>query len=395
MRILHIGKYYAPFRGGVETYLQDSLKALALRGHACVALVHNHVRGLRISDEQHGGTPGGASTWRVVRSATWASAFFTPVSPGFRRDLKHLVTSFQPEVIHAHFPNPSACWLLTLRSTRDIPLVIHWHSDVLTDQQGPIMRLLYRIYRPFEKRLLDRAQVIIATSRCYLESSNALQGHMNKCHVVPLGLDPDRIMVSDPSDVIPTGPSKNEKFQILAIGRLTYYKGFGILIRAMTQLPHSELTIIGQGSLAQELSELAAQLGVAERVRFLGGVDDVQLRDHLHNCDCVCLPSIERTEAFGLVLLEAMAFGKPTVVSNVRGSGMGWVVQDGVTGLHTEPGNANDLAGALETLRLDPALAREFGRAGKRRFDNTFSIGPSVDALVDVYEDALTAAQAQ
>jgi len=395
LRILHIGKYYAPFRGGVETYLQDSLKALALRGHACVALVHNHATGLRNSDEQHGDAQAGGSPWRVVRSATWASAFFTPVSPGFRNDLQHLIDSFQPDVIHAHFPNPSACWLLTLRSTRAIPLVIHWHADVLTDQQGPVMRLLYRLYRPLEKRLLDRAGAIIATSRCYLESSDALQGHLHKCHVVPLGLDPERIMAPDVSLAPSPGPSVTAKFQILAIGRLTYYKGFGILIRAMKELPNSELTVIGQGSLAQELSGLARQLDVEGRVRFLGGVDDAELREHLHNCDCLCLPSIERTEAFGLVLLEAMAFGKPTVVSNVSGSGMGWVVEDGVTGLHTEPGNAHALARALETLRLDPVLARNLGRAGKQRFDSTFSIGPSVDGLEDVYEGVVTAAQGQ
>lgn len=393
MRILHIGKYYAPFRGGVETYLQDSLKALALRGHACLALVHNHEKGLRASDELHGNEQAGSSSWRVVRSATWVSAFFTPVSPGFRGDLKRLIASFRPDIIHAHLPNPSACWLLTLHSVRDIPLVIHWHSDVLTDEQGPMMRLLYGLYRPFEKRLLDRAKAIIATSRCYLESSGALQAYLNKCHVVPLGLDPQRILAPDPPVSQPAKRQPGGKFQILAIGRLTYYKGFSILIRAMTHLPHSELTIIGQGSLDRELAGLASDLGVAERVQFLGGVDDEQLREHLQDCDCVCLPSIERTEAFGLVLLEAMAFGKPTVVSKVSGSGMGWVVEEGITGLHAEPRNAASLAEALETLRLDPALAWKLGRAGRARFDSTFAIDASVDALVDVYETLSEPAQ--
>lgn len=383
MKILHIGKYYAPFKGGVETYLQDSLKALTTRGHECLALVHNHRQGFQRRDETHGPQQNdqAAPAWQVVRSATWTTAFFTPLSPGFRRDLQRLIRSFRPDIIHAHLPNPSACWLLTLRPARKVPLVLHWHADVLTGEHGRMMRLLYRLYRPCERRLLQRADAIIATSRAYLESSNALQDYPDKCHVVPLGLDPDRL----PRRAGAPARLKTDGFQVLAIGRLTYYKGFDILIRAMAELPHSELTIIGEGSLQQELTALADQCGVSDRVRILGGVDDETLQRQLLSCDCVCLPSIERTEAFGLVLLEAMAFAKPTVVSRVKGSGMGWVVEDGITGLHVKPRDASALAGALETLRLDPPFAEQLGRAGRRRFDSTFSIGASVDSLVNVY----------
>jgi glycosyltransferase involved in cell wall biosynthesis len=86
------------------------------------------------------------------------------------------------------------------------------------------------------------------------------------------------------------------------------------------------------------------------------------------------------------VLLEAMAAARPTVVSRVSGSGMTWVVEDGVTGLHTAPGDPQALAAALETLRNDPERARSMGRAGRLRFDKLFSIGPSVDSLVAVYQ---------
>ena len=100
----------------------------------------------------------------------------------------------------------------------------------------------------------------------------------------------------------------------------------------------------------------------------------------------MCLPSTERTEAFGLVLLEAMAFGKPTVSSRVPGSGMSWVVQHEETGLMVPPRDVAALAEALERLRDDPSLARQLGAAGQKRFHRTFAITPSVEALQRVYD---------
>lgn len=404
MKILHIGKYYAPFRGGVETYLLDVMTAQAARGHAGLALVHHHDRHARMNEERHGEA---SAYWEIWRTGTWSTAFFTPISPGFPGALRKAIRQFQPDVIHAHLPNPSACWLLALRGTRDIPLVLHWHSDVLTDQQGAIMRALYAVYRPLEERLLKRADAIIATSESYLETSESLRDYPEKCHVVPLGMDSARVLAHAPAaatqnesaastagTAVPgsaPGSSAGAPFRILAIGRLTYYKGFGFLIRALDELEDVELHIVGDGALRRELWSLARELKVGRYVTFHGSVDDEELASQLAACDCVCLPSIERTEAFGLVLLEAMAFGKPTVSSKVHGSGMSWVVQDGETGLMVPPRDVGALARAIDRLRCDPALARRLGAAGRKRFNEQFAIGPSVDALDAVYEVVTTA----
>lgn len=388
LNILHIGKYFAPFRGGVETYLLDAITAQAAGGHACLALVHNHERSPRLTKERHGDDDSG---WAVWRTGTWMTAFFTPLSPGFRGNLREALRAFKPDVIHAHLPNPSACWLLSLPAARDIPLVLHWHSDVHTDGQGPAMRALYRLYRPLEKRLLDRADAIIATSASYLETSESLQAYPEKCHVVPLGLDARRVLAhardgAAREDAPDDPPDARRPFRVLAIGRLTYYKGFGFLIRALAELQNVELHIVGEGALRGELWKLARELKVARHVTFHGGLDDPALAAQLEACDCVCLPSTERTEAFGLVLLEAMAFGKPTVSSRVQGSGMSWVVKDGETGLKVPPRNVAALADALDRLHRDPALARRLGAAGRARFHERFAIEPSVAALQAVYD---------
>lgn len=381
MKILHIGKYFSPYRGGVETYLLDVMGAQAGAGHDVAALVHDHERSLGTKQSREEGRT-------VWRAGTLATAFFTPISPGFRGALKRLIREFQPDVVHAHLPNPSACWLLTLPEMKRLPLVLHWHSDVLTDGQGAAMRLLYRGYRPLEHRLLQQADAIIATSESYLATSASLRDFPGKCHVVPLGLDADRFLrradVPEPASAPGEGP-----FQILAIGRLTYYKGFGFLIRAMAMLENAELHIVGEGSLRDELWKLARELDVEGRVHFHGGLDDQSLAARLGACDCVCLPSIERTEAFGLVLLEAMAFGRATVSSRVLGSGMSWVVEDEVTGLMVPPRDVEALAAALARLRDDPALAARLGAAGRERFRKHFAIGPSAAALTRVYEQVL------
>ncbi|KAA9133369.1 glycosyltransferase [Marinihelvus fidelis] len=382
MKVLHIGKYFAPFKGGVETYLLDVMTALSRRGWDMAALVHNHDHSVRGHSETHGDH---GAEFAVRRSGTLLKLFFTPLSPAFRADLRRMVREFRPDVIHVHLPNPSALWLLSLAEARSVPLVIHWHSDVITTEQGALMKALYAIYRPLERKLLQRAAAIIATSPSYLDSSQSLAEFPDKCRVVPLGLDPARFEAYSGA---PRPPSfQPGRMNVLAVGRLTYYKGFGVLLRALAKVDGVHVHIVGQGELRRELRALARQLRVARRVSFHGKADDAELAAMLAHCDCVCLPSIERTEAFGLVLLEAMQFGRATIASAVPGSGMGWVVKGDVTGLKVEPRNVTALAGAMATLRDDREWAEQLGRNGRERFDARFTIDRSVDALVDVYQE--------
>lgn len=368
----------------METYLLDVMNALGRRGVPSTALVHDHERSWRGRSEHFGADGQG---FDIRRSATLFRLFFTPFSPGFRGDLRRLVRDFCPDIIHVHLPNPSALWLLSLGAARDIPVVVHWHSDVITSSHGWLMKGLYGLYRPVERRLLRRAAAVIATSPSYLASSESLSEFPDKCRVVPLGLDAERLDTG-PEPVRPASFPEG-RMQVLAVGRLTYYKGFGYLLRASARVDGLDVHIVGQGELRRELKKLARQLKVEDRIHFHGALDDEALAQMFVACDVLCLPSIERTEAFGLVLLEAMRFARPVIVAAVRGSGMGWVVKDEVTGLQVPPQDVGALAGALERLRADPALGAALGAAGRERFDQAFSIDRSVDALLDVYREVL------
>ena len=164
--------------------------ALAAHGIKSAALVHQHELSITTryeTLEAHG------QKLPVVKTATWAKVLFTPISPGFFWHMWRLIKTFEPDVLHLHLPNPSAFWALFLPAARRLPWVVHWHSDVITEQQGWKMKFFYQIYRHFEKAVLRRADVVVATSPPYLKSSLPLQPFIEKCRVVPLGVDAKRL----------------------------------------------------------------------------------------------------------------------------------------------------------------------------------------------------------
>ena len=368
--------------------MRDAMVALARRGIASVALVHRHGLSLRTQEEIF--TASGYK-FPLTRTALWARFLFTPISPGFPWRLRKIIRTAKPDILHLHMPNASVFWALLLPSARRIPWVVHWHADVVTSAQGRWMKLFYKLYQPFEYAVLKRATSIVATSLPYQETSQPLKQWLSKCYVVPLGVDTERYSATTSSknangDVAPPDPSTTPTLQVLAVGRLTYYKGFRYLIEAAAQVPGIHINLVGRGELTEELKEQAASLGLQEKVSFLSTLSDEELAHQMKTCDCLCLPSIERTEAFGMVLLEAMYFGKATIIGDVKGSGMGWVVDDGVTGIKVKPADADALAGAINRLATDRSELADMGKRGKEKFSRQFEINHAVEGLVSVYK---------
>ena len=378
MKALHIGKYFPPYAGGMETYLRDLMTAQARQGIEPSALVHQSDISFSSADESY---PAGDQQLPVTRAAVWARLLFTPISPTFPWLLNRLINERQPDILHLHMPNVSAFWALLLPSTRKIPWVIQWQSDVLASEHNLGLRLFYIVYRPFERAILRRSKAIIASSPPYLESSSPLRPYRDKCVVIPLGLDPNSLR-SPPTQ---QSGGASDKLRVLAIGRLTYYKGFEHLIRAATDVENVEIHIIGTGNLDATLKQLAQNLGVFDKITFHGELSPGQLAEEYTACDCFCLPSIERTEAYGLVLLEAMYFGKAVIASDVPGSGMGWIVDDGVTGLKVKPGDAAALASALQQFQADRDSLSGIGENGRYKFDQQFHINQSTSSITALY----------
>jgi len=388
LRVLHIGKYFPPFRGGMETYLRDLMRAMTEVQVQSSALVHDHLRSFR-STLSSLNTPEGQLP--VLRAARWMNLSFAPVSPGFPFTLLQMIKREKPDLLHVHLPNASAFWALTLPQARRLPWVVHWHSDVPEAMfaSRAWLKPLASLYRSLEGALLRRAARIIVTSPPYLESSQTLSAFSEKCVVIPLGIPPPAAAEAF-HETSATAEVLNASLKVLCVGRLSYYKGFSVLLEAISHLTDVELQLVGDGELNDELQALAAALAVDSRVTFRGSLSDDELEAAWAWCDCLCLPSIERTEAFGVVLLEAMSRGKACIVSDVYGSGMGWVVEDGVTGLKVEPGNAQALSKGLRAASADRAVLARMGRTAEAKFRQRLDIAISAHQVRKVYEDVTT-----
>lgn len=362
LRILHVGKFFPPYRGGMEVFLADLIHEQRRQGVDAHALVH--------------GDPEPDDPAWLERVPVQFNLVYAPMAMGFRRALGRAIERIRPDVLHLHLPNNSALWVLTLPIARRVPWVIHWHSDVVVSNIKWSVALAYMLYRPFEQALLERAQQVFATSPPYLEASNALRAWRDKCEIVPLGLDLRTVPVAVTLR-LDQGWRSDTRLRLLSIGRLTYYKGFETLIRAVSAMPGVELLIAGEGELRASLEELIRQCtpdGSPAPVRLTGAVSDENKHALFAQCDIFCLASRERTEAFGIVLLEAMLHQRPCIVTDLPGSGMPWVIAQARTGLHVPFEDIEAWRSTIARLQHDGALRERLGRNGPKALQRYFGI---------------------
>ncbi len=377
VRVLHLGKYLPPHHGGIERFLAELMPALRGQQVDSAALVHGSDRKERACSYRFGAA--------CVRAPVIASLAFTPISPSWPCRLSTLIRRWRPRLLHLHLPNPSAFWALLLPSARRLPWLVHWHADVPADAGDWRLRLLQRLYRPLETWVLRRATLIVASSEAYAASSPALRRWHDKVVTIPLGL----------ADTGPAPPRPDlwpapGALKLLFVGRFTYYKGIDVLLRALADTDGIDLLLIGNGALDALLRRLVVELGLEQRVRFAGAVDDDLLAATHASADVLCLPSIERSEAFGMVLLEAMRAGVATIATRVEGSGMAEVIDDGRAGMLVPPADPAALAAALTRLRDDPTFRRQLADAGRRRFAERFRITGVARSIADLYRRITT-----
>jgi rhamnosyl/mannosyltransferase len=365
--------------GGIENFMAALMRQQAKEGNYVSALVHHHNKKLKFSQEVDDNV-------KVYRTPSLANVAYSPISPSFVYHLNEVIKKEQPDIIHIHMPNLSAFWCLFLHSARKIPWVIHWHADVIGSVPDIKIKLLYPFYRLFELALIKKAQSIVVTSPVYLASSSPLKRFKQKAKVIPLGLPLSEVPLS----------SKKEKgnfISLLMIGRLTYYKGHNLIIDAIAKLKEQNirfsLKIVGGGELFSDIEKHIKIMGLSEDVLLLGKLSDAQLEKELLDTDLLCLPSIERTEAFGVVLLEAMRVKKPCLVSDVPGSGMSWVVQDNETGFVVQHNNTDAIVKKLKFINDNRKLLTKYEEAGHKRFNEKFEISAISQKMSSLYRFTL------
>ena len=376
MRVLHLGKYFPPVKGGMERFLEDLIHAQHLAGQSAFALVHRRA-----------GEPNRAALPWLRAVPVWREFAFAPIAPRYLAELRRAITDWQPEVLHLHLPNLSALAVLLSRQARALPWVIHWHSDVVASDHSFMLRLLYPFYRPFEQALLERAALVICTSTAYLETSEPLAPYREKCVVIPLGLELSRLKPDVPAGKLTSSVAwRPHSFRLLAVGRLTYYKGFDTLIRAVALCPEVELRIVGDGADHATLVRLIAALHLADRVFLEGELSDADCLARYQTAQLMCVPSRERTEAFGLVALEAMAHRLPVLAAQLPGSGLMNLVINGQTGRLAAVDDPISWRDAIDALHSDPSALARMGEAGLQRLHRSFNIAvvqPKLSATIE------------
>lgn len=397
IKVLHLTKYHSPFNGGIENFLRDILQCNTTKAECEIRVIaHHHQRRIPTSHDMVEGV-------QVTRVRLWRQVLYAPICLHFPAEIRRALTDFKPDVLHIHMPNLSAFICLFSREARRCRWILHWHSDVLGEAPHWRVKLLYPVYRRFEKWLLSKAHTIVCTSPHYLDTSQPLLKFRHKCVVIPLGISsevnhprPSR-QIDNSTQTNDQSPAQQNKtpigvhrLNLLCVGRLTYYKGHAVLLDAIAELTDIHLDIVGEGEEREILESKIASLGLSSKVTLHGQVSDATLTAHMMNTDLLCLPSVERTEAFGLVILEAARCKKPALVTDVKGSGMSWVVQDGKTGWVIPAGNVAAMTESLKEIQRNKPMISVLGQAAHERLITDFQAEAVSNQIVAMYRHTVS-----
>jgi len=379
VRIAHVTATFPPHYTGTGLVCYHNALGLAHLGHD-VAVFTAATSGEQAVD------PPGVTVRRLPALLRLGNA---PLLPG-------LLGLGGFDLVHLHYPFYFGAELLWLKSLSSVlPYVVTYHQDVVFD--GPLGLLARWHHQLVARRILLRARKVLATSWDYAQASrlaDLLDAHPERVAELPNGVDADRFHPAANAEECRRAYGLAAGDQIVlfvgALDRAHYFKGVEVLLEAIAQLRRQTLNLwlVGEGNLRQDYQQRAEQLGLAN-VSFCGRVSGKELSARYAACDVLALPSTTMGEAFGMVLLEAMASGKPVVASNLPG--VRSVVSDGQDGLLVRPGDAGDLAHKIGLLLDDPRLRREMGERGRRKVEARYAWPTIIPRLVGVYQEALAA----
>ena len=293
----------------------------------------------------------------------------------------------EADIFHVHVPNPTMLVAL-LRAGPRKPVVVTYHSDLVRQ------KILGRLFRPIERLAYRQVRAILATSPLYPIGSRFLRPYVDRVHVLPHGIDLRPYLDPSPDDQERSAQlraryARDEPLWLCA-GRHVYYKGFLNAVRALTRV-RGRLLLIGDGPERPELRAEAERLGVADRVMFLGTLPhSLSIVPYYLAADAFWFPSNARSEAFGLVQVEAMASRCPVINTRIPHSGVSWVSLHEETGLTVPVNDPVALAVAANRLLTEPGLRDRLASAARSRAIKEFDHRVMAERSLAVYRHVLT-----
>lgn len=366
--VLHIFKiYYPDLFGGTLTVIRDICASLkdAFASAVLVCSQSAEQREIVVNDVP------------VERVRSFGNLLSLPAAPTYPWRLWRKIADHDLLALHAPFPLADVVFAFGFGRKR--PLVVHWHADIVTHAG------LRWFIEPLMRRTLQRAKAIIVSDHVLVDNTPLLREFEDKCHVVPFGIDTSGY---DWPKIEPHHVNDRGRL-VLACGRLVPYKGFDVLIRAAAA-HNFEVWIIGEGAERPRLTQLITELGLEERVRLLGSVNDCERIKLMCLADVFVMPSVTNAETFGLVQLEAMAAGRP-VVNTALDTAVPRVARHGMEAITVPPGDAEKLGQAIDTLIRDPERRRHMGLSARTRALTRYSATAFKQGMETIYRDAVAA----
>ena len=371
-KILIISKFYYPFQGGIEQSVR-AVAEYACRFHDITVLAFNHLPG--DVDETLNGV-------KIIRRHVQVTIKNQPIALFILRGI-HLNDY---DLIHFHSPNPFVNGLLLVKQlfSRKTPLIVTHHMDIFG------RKWLRALCLPMIRALMRNSFVTTVTSAKNISSSRDLPKD-GRYAVVPLSIDP--VDFDIPQEMRQTALTWRKSLSGTAhvigfVGRHARYKGLHILIEALALLPDVHAFIGGDGPYRQSAENLAEEIGVKDRVHFLGHLSHETKLRVLAAIDVFVFPSTEITEAFGVSQMEAMLGGVPVVASNLP-TGVTDVALDEKTALLASPGDVTGLASQINRILVNPQLAQELSQAARTHILASMTHQKVGAQMVSLFEDAM------
>ncbi len=377
MRIAHVTATFPPYYSGTGVVCYHQALGLAQLGHAVTVLTADYSLG-------HADDPAEIAVHRLPALFRFGNA---PLLPG-------LLDLAPFDVVHLHYPFYFGSEMVFLKSlVSNLRYVVTYHQDVLFAGRLHFLDQLH--HRLLGARVLSRASKVLVSSWDYAQASRIgwlVQTRSRVVGVLPNGVDTQRFHPGVDGSALRARNIKPGDRIVLFVGALDrahYFKGISILLQALSRLQDRDihLLVVGDGDLRPKYQLEAARWGLDEQITFCGRVSDEELPRYYACSDLLVLPSTTMGEAFGVVLLEAMACGKPVVASNLPG--VRSVVNDGEDGLLAEPGDVGDLADKIRMLLDDKQRRCEMGQRGRSKVEATYAWSNIIPRLAQVYEEVL------
>lgn len=402
MKILQLNKYYWP-KGGADRYMIELSALLESHGHAVVPFAMAHPNNLPTPYGRYFVSPVTTEQFSSPKSSlrTFLRSLYSFEA---KRHLGQLVRRERPQISHVHNIytqiSPSVLDLLyvkkipTVMTVHDYHLIMPnymmWAHGRICDlsTRGLVSLTLSRFHK--HSRLMSFAQALAykfhRSRKSYelaVKTFIAPSAFMRD-QLIAHGFDPKKVVhVPHFVETADKVPEYQDKGYILFIGRLTEEKGVEVLLRAMEQLPHVPCKIVGTGPEEAQLHLLGDRMA---HVSFEGYQSGEALWQFIRGARAVVVPSVWN-EVFGLVALEAMAFGKPVIASNI--GALPEVVIDRLTGFLVPAGDIHALREAVARVAEDPVLATQMGRAGRALIEREFNAEKHYLRLMEIYRDAI------